>query len=260
LEPERVAIKPKQHLLLYSDGLLEARRADGERFGRARFEALLGEVVEQGSSCALTRMHGFLDGGVADDDVTVCCYTVPSDSWLFLRDRPVTAYPRGTLVAAGAKLSLRLGLKELARPDPVADVLGVLRNVADIEARCFGRLFLVVWQLMRNAIDWGVLGLAPELEPIERECERWHRLRSLQQGFVDVELACHSDASGTTWWLVSMADSGQGFDVDAWTRRKLNPSYDPASSPWGGLDIIQGLCGAIAFEAGGSLVRVRVPD
>jgi sigma-B regulation protein RsbU (phosphoserine phosphatase) len=63
-------------LVLYTDGVTEAARADGEMFGEARLEALLGAVPREAPADAvvdqvLAGVRGFLDGVEPGDDITV---------------------------------------------------------------------------------------------------------------------------------------------------------------------------------------------
>ena len=71
------------HLLLYSDGLLEARNADGEMFGEARLAQALGATVARTHKHGLmqrikTRLISFLDGLEPHDDVSVLAIELPA--------------------------------------------------------------------------------------------------------------------------------------------------------------------------------------
>lgn len=250
LEPERAEIHSGQRLFLYTDGLPDARRADGERFGWARLEALLPQMMTRGGSrFAVESMRAFLEGGDAGDDVTVCIYPIPGDPWLHLRDRPQPARPAGVLNRCGATLMVRLGPCELAKPDPVADIVATLRHLSGIEPRVYQRMFTVVRQLTRNAIDWGVLGLDPGQGKVALETERWQGLRNLDSGCVEIEVTRLEDDSGHPWWEIILLDNGAGFDADAWLAHGRG-------DVWGGLDIVQRLCGSIDFSDDGRRVRV----
>lgn len=250
LEPERAEVRPGQLLFLHTDGLLDARRADGERFGWARLEALLPQMVERGASRFVVEgMRKFLEGSNAGDDVTVCVYPIPGDPWLHLRDRPLPAHPAGALSRCGATLMVRLGPRELSKPDPVADVAATLRRLSDIEPRVFQRMFTVVRQLTRNAIDWGILGLSPELDKVTLEAERWQRLRNLDTGFIEIDVARLEDNLGCAWWEIILLDSGAGFSADTWQARRRE-------NAWGGLDIVHRLCSSIDFSGDGCRIRV----
>ncbi|MDP1524666.1 MAG: SpoIIE family protein phosphatase [Rhodocyclaceae bacterium] len=71
------------HLLLYSDGLLEARNAEGEMFGEARLAQALSVSVIRARKTGLmqsikTRLISFLDGLEPHDDVSVLAIELPS--------------------------------------------------------------------------------------------------------------------------------------------------------------------------------------
>lgn len=77
---ERLALAPGESLLLYTDGLTEARSAAGEEYGLAR---LIGDLASACGGCArsvveqsLARLDAFRAGGRrGDDDLTVMALT-----------------------------------------------------------------------------------------------------------------------------------------------------------------------------------------
>ena len=267
LEPDRSAVKARQFLFLHSDGLIEARRRDDERFGWARLDALLPDAVAKcgadgGSDHIVAAMQQFLEGGDAEDDVTVCLYPIPADAWFHLRDHSPPPPPNGALQVCGVSLTVRLGARELVKPDPVADLMTMLRDVSDIGQRSFEQLFAIARQLARNALDWGVLGLDPSLGSAEREIERWKRLRGDINGSIEIAIALMRDEAGKEWWEIRFSDSGTGFDTKAIRARHLTRSAghgDTTHAAWHGLDIVHGLCGTLEFSEGGRQVRALLP-
>lgn len=261
LEPEWAAVRPRQRLFLHSDGLIEASNRDGVQFGAERLAMLLPDIVSHGAGHALKSLEEFLDGIAPGDDVTVCLHPVPLAPWAHLRERP-SPLPEGWQTAKwhaeGARLAVGLGVFELSQPDPVADLMAVLRSVANIGQRDFRILFTVVWKLVRNAVDWGVLALPPDLDDLSRKMERWRRLRArtgdAEQG-IDILITAMTNERGDRCWEVRVTDSGDGFDVTAWRRRLTRSEV----ARWGGLDIVEALCGPLEFSAGGASVRALVP-
>lgn len=79
-----VAFAPGDRLVLYSDGLVEARRPDGEWFGYERLERTLrGAASGDGEgvlAACLAALDGYLQGAAVPDDVTlvVAEYLAPS--------------------------------------------------------------------------------------------------------------------------------------------------------------------------------------
>jgi hypothetical protein len=75
-------VRPGDLLLLYSDGVVEAESASGEQFDEARLLAVLrdnlGRPAAESRDEILRRLHGFLDKGRAQDDVTLVVVRIAS--------------------------------------------------------------------------------------------------------------------------------------------------------------------------------------
>lgn len=75
---EAVSLAEFSHLLLYSDGLLEAQNAEGEMFGNARLEKAMGGRRKSGLMQGIkSRLVAFLDGLEPHDDVSVLSVELP---------------------------------------------------------------------------------------------------------------------------------------------------------------------------------------
>ncbi|HYE98795.1 MAG TPA: PP2C family protein-serine/threonine phosphatase [Planctomycetota bacterium] len=81
LEPLEIAVEAGDVLLLYTDGLTEARNREGEQFGLERTIQVLGSTYGYTPALVLSHLAGALDGftGRADseDDVTAVCVRFP---------------------------------------------------------------------------------------------------------------------------------------------------------------------------------------
>jgi phosphoserine phosphatase RsbU/P len=78
-EEETVMMGPGDTCLLYTDGLTEARDADGELFGEDRVASLLGEMVDAQPRAVVDHLaHGALEhsGGRAQDDLALLAIRV----------------------------------------------------------------------------------------------------------------------------------------------------------------------------------------
>ncbi|MGW1136031.1 SpoIIE family protein phosphatase [Streptomyces zhihengii] len=83
--PHRLHLRPHESLVLYTDGITEARRRDGEMFDELRLtEAVAGVPARPGAQQiidALTRaVHFFTDGDVIDDDQAALVLTATEPS------------------------------------------------------------------------------------------------------------------------------------------------------------------------------------
>jgi sigma-B regulation protein RsbU (phosphoserine phosphatase) len=74
-EAETLRLDPGDHVVLFTDGLLDAQNVAGEDFGKDRLEALIRECATLPASEILSRLHGELDsfcaGAPQRDDITL---------------------------------------------------------------------------------------------------------------------------------------------------------------------------------------------
>ena len=75
IQPNRGEIEPGDLIVLATDGAIEQRDAEGEMFGRARFEQLVRENQTVPAPRLLeilkAKIKGFYRGSHPDDDVTI---------------------------------------------------------------------------------------------------------------------------------------------------------------------------------------------
>jgi len=76
------SVRPGDVLLLYSDGVVEAESASGEQFDEARLVSVLkenwGRPAAEIRDEMLGRVRGFLDKGLAQDDLTLVVVRIAS--------------------------------------------------------------------------------------------------------------------------------------------------------------------------------------
>ncbi|MFD4025756.1 SpoIIE family protein phosphatase [Streptomyces sp. NPDC058576] len=81
--PHRLHLQPHESLVLYTDGITEARRADGEMLGDERLAEAVAHLPGQPRAQhiidgIITALHTFTDGGTIDDDQAVLVLTATS--------------------------------------------------------------------------------------------------------------------------------------------------------------------------------------
>jgi serine phosphatase RsbU (regulator of sigma subunit) len=73
-EEKEIVLEPRDNVLLYWDGLVEAHDPNGEMFGFPRLRALVAEQGEEGSlgDFCLERLYSFVgEGWEQEDDITI---------------------------------------------------------------------------------------------------------------------------------------------------------------------------------------------
>jgi sigma-B regulation protein RsbU (phosphoserine phosphatase) len=75
-----IKLKPGQTLLLYTDGIVEARSDDGESFGESALRRFLAERIDLGAAELITELSQLVPTLQPDDDIALLALTAQADS------------------------------------------------------------------------------------------------------------------------------------------------------------------------------------
>jgi len=245
-------------ILMYSDGLIEARNSADQEFGSERLiQAIDTAPQNRVFDHLLDQLDRYCGSRAQADDVTLVEITCVHDLLPAL-DIPATPRPASRRVRGHSdwKLALRLDGPRLRETNPVPVLVNYLLEMEALEGERQS-LFTVLTELYVNALDHGVLALASSLkmEPAGFEAyfrTRASRLARLDSGFIQFELSAQQGADQRSI-LVRVEDSGAGFDF---SDPALYRAADTALSGRG-LVLIRGLCETLDFEGNGNIARAR---
>lgn len=256
-DSEVVGLDSTYHVVLCSDGVLEAEDADGDWFGAGRFEMALADGAVSGNFVGSVEqaLDQHLDGAHAHDDlscVVMCCessvVTVPLE---------VSEQSGGELpVADYWRLALTLSIAQLRHLDVVPSLTSWLRQLG-VSERDSSRLSLTLGELVNNAVDHGLLQLESSLknqpDGFERYAEeRQQRLETISHGSIDLEVAQASRNQPITLWV---HDSGKGFD---W-QEQANPSSTVTTAYHGrGLSLVRAMSERLDIRGEGNEIYVEL--
>ena len=225
-------VKPHDRVFACSDGLTEARNESGEMFGSQRLEALLQSCVCDEDDrkldgdtpslvdCAKQSLRQFRGRALPNDDQSMVALTVEpppvlDESQHGQNTRP-TRQDDGEAVSSGWGFELELRGTDLRHTEIVPTVNQVLEHLMlDRDTR--QRAFVVLTELLNNALDHGVLELDSSTKEGEGGFERYfeqrkERLERLEQGFIKISVnrtvLLENDVLRLT-----VSDSGPGFDA-----------------------------------------------
>ena len=252
---ETVAIEPGQRLLLYSDGLIEAENAARQPFGKARLEQCLREHP-QGDLIGNLKRALAAHMGVCQPHDDLSCLLLDCSA-VEVADSP----PPGedSQIAESWQLQLTFGVPQLQRLD-LAPVVAAQCTTLGLAAEKQGALAVILYELLSNALDHGLLGLNSAIknrpDGFERYFETRHeRLAALSKGEIRVLVRQQGDAAGNSL-LIEVSDSGEGFDVGGLC---LDASRDLAHQYHGrGLILVRNLCQHLVFRPPGNSVRAEL--
>lgn len=237
-----VELQPGDRVLGMTDGLVEACGANGTMLGREWLLDLLDEMQTMQdeawlSDDVLRRFEAL--GASASDDTSIlelrCVVAPTSDTsdgepevgW------EVSAVARASSLRAG-RIPLRviqLGLEEL-----------------DLAPRDLAAVSMVFSELISNALDHGLLGLASELKmgedgPLRYHGARAEALKQLERG----ALRLTARRPETDLLELSVAHDGHGFDPAG-----VDSTLDDCTKPFGrGIALVKRMTEALEYREGG---------
>ncbi|MFT5755590.1 MAG: CheY-like chemotaxis protein [Alteromonadaceae bacterium] len=261
-------ISENDRIILISDGIVEARNEAGEMYEFERFEqaARLGVISGNVSDCVLTSVNDFCLSMPQEDDISLI--DIPCGGWAQtfvvndaeniedieeehlndLYDEKDSAW-RWRLALTGSRLAS-------VNPIPMA-----MSQINEIEgnAEHWQSLYTILTELFVNALDHGVLGLNSELKSYhegftEYFKERESRLKTLDTGFVEIQLSYHPFSSGGRV-KICIQDSGKGFDLRKHYEKRSNSNNDTPMLSGRGIVLVEQLCESLQYKDNGTLVE-----
>jgi len=223
LSPERFEPKTQVYpieqgdrIFLLSDGVIETTNHDETLFGAERLEAVLDRNTDRDRLFedireALLRFHG-----ESRDDVSMVQVKVVDSASL----PPAVLTPdRGQPTPTDWSVSFEFRTETLKRYNPLPFLLQLLQEVQGLRGQS-GALYTVLTELYSNALEHGVLGLDSSLKRDATGFARYYqlreeRLRELADGYVKVGLAVDPRGEEGGRLIITIEDSGAGFDVPA---------------------------------------------
>jgi CheY-like chemotaxis protein/anti-sigma regulatory factor (Ser/Thr protein kinase) len=257
---ETLPLSGVESLLLYSDGLIEAKNHRDEMFS---IDGMLGcleaaDDAEHGFDLIRQGMLDFSGGRKPDDDVSL----------VEIRCGGCSA-PARTAAAGGAafsatapskwSFSLCVSAEQLRDFDPMPVVMDWMSKMGVSDEKRH-MAYAVISELVANAIDHGLLHLDSSLKREPEGFEEFYRRRSeelqrLGVGYLKLEIA-HVQDDGASDMKVRVEDTGPGFDVHA-----VFSDLEGNERAYGrGIALVRAMCSSVDYLGSGNTVEVRCPS
>ncbi len=253
-------VHPGDHLLLSSDGIIEATNAVDDRFGQARLEACLtpGGAGPIGFEVVNRALADFCGETIPRDDIALfelrCTFPTAEPV-------PVQSAGKGEPVGEAVssreswRLEFEFGPDLLRTVDPLPQVI---RSTEDFPGfpRRREQIVMVISELLNNAVDHGILGLDSAMKATPEGFaayyeERARRLKTLQTGWLLVRLTGPADRFQRL--TIHVEDSGPGFDH----RRYTDSLAANRGFSGRGLALVHSLCNQVTYWGNGNCVEAR---
>ncbi len=270
-----VSVMPDDRLLLFSDGLPEARNPAGEMFGEDRLldAARDGMAVCNLADRVMYAVNSFMDGREQDDDVSLI--EIPARirapvPTVIHAEAGVGQFDTLPLMSeqseGGWSWEVKLKSDALRRVNPVPMLLSQLQEMEGAGEH-WQMIFTILTELYVNALDHGVLQVPGDLKSYPDGFsqyfeQREQKLSSLEQGFVQIVLAFKPILAGTAKvggrLGISVRDSGEGFDADGWEATRCEMSLEERAMALSGrgITLVRELADSLQYSEGGRLAEV----
>jgi anti-sigma regulatory factor (Ser/Thr protein kinase) len=243
-------------IVLCSDGLLEAENREGDAFGYDGLMAIVREedCFEQRMEMISDALLMHLDGLPPADDVSllvihprfqkISTELSSSGDWMLAADPQSDFSPW--------EFYLYLTADQLRRIEAVPLVHQILKDIEPPSARA-SELFVVLSELLCNAVDHGILGIDSEIKEMEDGMEAFYqeraeRLKLLKHGYLGIRLEKILGESGSVL-MIRVSCSGQGFDYRAVVAKAKEASMEALFRPYGrGIPLLLRLCESLEYS------------
>lgn len=258
---EIIPYRPGHQIILFSDGLIEAENSDGEFFG---IERLLGSLHSPENRLDDIRyaLETFMGDESPHDDVTLALVDMPAQdaaSQNFLPDTEAYSEQQDVISEFDSvdwRVSFHLGCSEVRSVDLTPMILSALAQFKGVEQHN-QQLFLIMAELLNNALDHGLLRLDSSLksgpDAFEKYLnERQSRLESLSSGHIEItasKLHVHDEQI----LRITVEDSGEGFNFESYNKGE---SAGQAAMHGRGIKLVKQLSRAVVYENRGNKVTV----
>ncbi|MEE8398905.1 MAG: SpoIIE family protein phosphatase [Desulfobacterales bacterium] len=236
---------------IFTDGVEEATNTDGEMFGEKRLvECFSGNRDPETFFDAVCKsLDDFRSGGKQSDDIAIIELRCDPEALPRFDEKIIAPVEE---VSKGYRLTVELGPNDLKANDLLPRLLemlmGARRELQDQQQN----IYLILAELVTNALDYGVMELDSKLKRGAEGFEKYFAIREkalseLNDGWVKLDFALFAQDKGGKL-VMRVEDSGPGFDYAA----ELPEAFDDASFSGRGILLVKSLCLDFSFQGNGS--------
>lgn len=239
---EMLSVSKGDRLYLYTDGVIETSRSDGEIFGNERLKACLMNRRDDRFKCVMETLKEFRGNEDQEDDTTFVEFTCDSIP-------PAAQQGQGSgnrgAQSLPLQISITLSATEIQELDPVAQLIDMLAVKTDLSNHK-GLLHTLLSEMYLNVVEHGVLGLDSDQKTDDEQfvayyTNREEALRKLEYGRVTIDIRHEREATGE-YLRIQLTHNGRGFDGCIAEKSDLNALHGR------GMAIIHGLCERVSYS------------
>ncbi|NOZ11317.1 MAG: SpoIIE family protein phosphatase [Gammaproteobacteria bacterium] len=249
---EKLSLEAVASIVVYSDGVIQARSYDGVPYGAQRLEHALNQKNLPGQRADAVRrdIQAHIQGVAVEDDILLVEVDCEALAQMVSDNACLPSTPTSW------SLDVLFSSDKLKEIDPLLLIMDWLDQLHLLDEQK-QRLFTVISELINNAIEHGLLGLDSRLkaEPTGYDCYyriRDERLASLESGFVKVYIE-QLIKNGHAGFRLRVEDSGPGFDIQA----IMSTAYDDQRAHGRGVALVRSMCHKLNYFGSGNRVEAE---
>ncbi|MDP2560155.1 fused response regulator/phosphatase [Psychrobium sp. 1_MG-2023] len=266
MKPKIIPLEANDRILLYSDGIVEARNRAGDFFGEARLidSTKQGFINRDVTGHIIAAVEVFCEDLPQDDDISLVdinCDLSHYQSLSPVRSRELDfSVVEDDLSKQSGSWGWQMSLSgdKLSAVDPIPIIINQLQEIEG-QGEHWHSLFTVLTELFVNALDHGVLALSSDLKSSPEGfahyfSEKQKRLKEVDKGFIKIKLE-HSPTENGGLLTIVIKDSGGGFDFESWLTTAAQQSPISSALSGRGIQLVQELCEHLTYLDNGSTVK-----
>lgn len=267
-----VPIEAKEHIVLITDGIIEARNDQGQEYGVSLFEsaAKIGVLNNDIAANVLDGLKHFCANMPQEDDISLV--DIPCSGWQGnFKDNQISqahipeAYMvEDTFYDVSPSWSWHLILtdKLLSTVNPIPIIMNQINDIEGAGEH-WQSLYTILTELYINALDHGVLKLNSSLKDSAEGFSQYYKERSkcleslssknANQALIRIELSYFPFEQGGKM-LIKVKDSGLGFDVFNVLKSNSYAQNEGIKLSGRGIELVNQLCDTLDYQENGSFV------
>jgi len=266
MKPELVPLGANDRIIMYSDGIVEARNRAGDFFGEQRLidASRLGFVNGDVQGHIIAALEVFCEDLQQDDDISLVdinCDVKLYQSLSITKERDRGIPIDETISAEDNDFwswQMSLSGNKLASVNPIPIIINQIQEIEG-PGEHWHELFTVLTELYVNALDHGVLGLSSELKNspegfAQYFVEKEARMASVGTAYIKIKLQHHTTPNGGILSIM-LVDSGSGFEFTPWIENDGTQSLSNNQFSGRGIKLVRDLCQSLSYHDNGSLVK-----
>jgi two-component system, HptB-dependent secretion and biofilm response regulator len=257
---ELIPLPKNAKLYAFTDGVNEAKNCDGDEFGLA---SVYGIVMQEDGSIEkiIQAVREHVRHSEPSDDISLIELTAGRLEHIsrLTHERVDIGSSYRATASFPWQLDIQLIGDDLRSHDMVLQVGKFLGSIKGVEQHQ-DKIFTIISELYSNALEHGVLQLSSELKKTPDGFDEYYRLRAarlaaMKNEYIHIHLEYQKgDAhkSESSRLLITIKDSGQGFDIEAVRSRAAMDTNDDSHGR--GLSLLQNFCESVFYSEKGSRV------